>query len=113
MTHASMPDDNEKPDQIYLLILGHYLHYGIYARVDQIAHPNNSLRDTDDTRCCVLGEWFHNCNYKYALGSMIVHLCSSLTPKGATCTTAVHKVDSLKLLKAGYFMVLVGGCHQC
>lgn len=44
---------------------------------------------------------------------MKVYLSTAIKPDGATYATAVHKVDSMKLLKRGYFMIMLNERPRC
>lgn len=79
--------------------------------MDQIADPNNPLRDVDAAHCHVLADSLCNYNSDYVRGIITMYLTSTVKPEGATYAIAVHTVASIKVSKDGYCMVMLDGHH--
>lgn len=106
-----MSDDIEMAVQVHLLNLDQYLHERIYAIVDQIADPNNSLGDMDEAHCRPLAVFFRNEIYNYAHGMMMVYFSSPTKPRGTTHGNAVKTVDVMTLQEKGYCTEMLDGCY--
>lgn len=71
--HTSMTHGIKMTVQMYPFNLGYCQQEKIYAKMDLIADPNNSLRDIDKTRCCLLIKPFRNHGYNYVRGMLTVY----------------------------------------
>lgn len=108
-SHSCISDNIGKGDQVHLLSLDYYLYEKIYACMDRIVDPNNSLHNIDGAHCRALAESFGLYRYDYARHMMKVYYSSSLKPEGPTYATAMHEVDCMRLLKDGYCKEMLDG----
>lgn len=90
----------------------HYLHEEIYRKVDQVVNMDKPLNDINESQFRALSKSFCNCNYDHARRMMTVYNSFTVKANGTTYVTAVHNVEGLKLLKAGYCMVMLDGRYQ-
>lgn len=91
----------------------HDHHEKIYTRLDWIVDPNNPLRDINESHCRALAELFHNYNFYYAHGKMMVYFTSTINMEGVIYATAMQTVDSMKGLNDIFCIVVLDGRHEC
>lgn len=106
-----MFDDIGKAVQVHSLKFYHCLHGEVYVAVDQAVHQNSSLRDVFETHCRALAKLFRDNNYNYAIGMNKVYVSTTVNRDGTPYANAVQTVDSFKLLKDGYCMVVLDVRH--
>lgn len=106
-----MSDDIGKDVHLHPLRLYHYLHEKIYARLDQVVHPNNVLNDINEAYCHAPAEPFHKCYYDYARIIMSAYVYTTAIPEVVNYATAAPNLDGIKSLKGGCCMVLIDGHH--
>lgn len=107
-----MSNDLQKALQVHFLNLDDYLHEEIYRMVDEIADPSKSLSDIDETHCRALDESFRHYIYSYQRNMMTLYLRSFINSEGGTNATSVHNVDGMELLRDGYCIAMLDGCHR-
>lgn len=97
-----MPDNTVKCVRAHLFNLDHSLHREIYATIDQIGHPNNPLCDIEGHTAARRSKSSRTHNYDSTHNLMTVYVSSTVNAEGATCVTAIHNVDDMKMLKEDY-----------
>lgn len=90
----------------------YYLQEEIYGIVDQKADQSKPLRDIDEAYCGTLARSFCSYNLDHARGMKAVYFSSTVNPEGSTYVTAVHNVDARKVLKYGYYLVILDNHHR-
>lgn len=75
-------------------------------------NANNPRCDIDEALYRALAVSIRSCKYDYARGTMILYLFTSINIESAIYTTAAHSVDGMRLVKYGYYMVILDRCDR-
>lgn len=84
----------------------------IYATVDQIVNPDNSLLDINDEHYRVLENPFLNQKCKYMYYVMTVSFSADDNPDGMSYSSNIQKDDGNKFRKDGCYVVIHDGRSQ-